>query len=376
MNEKLTQAINIMTFHAPYYSEILLGCIFVENEEIKTAGVRATRKGFEFAYAPSFLDELNQEQVNYLVIHECQHILSSHMQRAKDAQLNPKLSNIAADMIINNNIESFAEKDKLDNLVERPTKDILIVPDEYKDEKIMEYLYAWLIDNSKTEENEDGSYSFDGDSSFDEHPEDEVSPDIRNAMVNDVIDTIRRRGFSTANFESQLLELRRPSINYLNKIKSAIANAIGKNKKKTWFKPSRRSELSKGIKKEKSAINVLLDTSGSMGGSFEHVLSYIFHNGIEINLIQCDTEIKDVRKIKSKNELKKLTIKGMGGTEMSKAIDYIVTNLNSYPTIFLTDGFVGSMDLTGIKEDFMILYTEEKVPLTAGKAKQFKIKRK
>src|SRR6478609_6974028 len=350
MHEKITQAINTMTFHAPYYSEILLSCNFEERVEIETAGVRATRKGFQFTYNPEWIEKLNQEQVNYLVIHECQHILSSHGKRSRDAQLNHELMNIAADMIINHNIEFYAQKDKMDNLIQRPEPKVLIIPDEYKDEKIMEYLYAWLIDNSLTEQQEDESYKFDGTRTFDKHLEDEVSQDMRDAMVNDIVDTIRRRGFASANFEAQLLELRRPSVNYLNKIKSAIANAVGKNKSRTWFRPSRRSELSKGIKKEKSAINVLLDTSGSMGGSFEHVLSYIFHNGIELNLIQCDTEIKDVRKIKSKHQLQSLQIKGMGGTEMSKAIDYIVANLNNYPTIFLTDGIVGSMDLAGLKE--------------------------
>ena len=376
MHEKITQAINVMTFHYGYYSEILLSCIFTEDEKIETAGVRATRRGFEFTYAPSFIDSLNQEQVNYLVIHEAQHILSSHGQRSRDAQLDHELQNIAADMVINSNIDFYSKKDGKTNILEHPTETLPLIPEKYTDEKIMEYVYMYLIDNSQTHQEDDGSYTFNGTSSFDKHQEDEVSSDMRDAMVGDLIETIRRRGLGTADFETQLLELRKPSVNYLNKIKSAIANAVGINKTKTWFKPSRRTEFSKGTKKEKSAINVLLDTSGSMSGNFEHVLSYVFHNGIEINLVQCDTEVKDVKKIRSKEQLKKVTVKGMGGTEMSKAIEYIVKNLNGYPTIFLTDGIIESIDLAGIKKDFMILYTDDKVKVKSGKAKQYKIQRK
>ncbi len=388
MHEKLTQSINTMVFHWPYYAEVLLGCIFVENNGIPTAGVRATRKGFEYAYNKEFIDGLTQEQVNYLNIHECQHILASHGQRAKDAQLNHSLSNIAADMVINTNIEFYADKEGKTNLIDRPSipddpinpttgkKDILLIPDKYKDEPIMEYLYNWLIENDQTMEDSEGNYTFRNGGNFDEHFDDEVSPDMRNEMVKEIIDTIRRRGLGTADFEQQLLELRRSSTNYLNKIKAAIAQALGHSKVSTWFKPSRRNEFSKGVKKSKDMINVILDTSGSMGGTFEHVLSYIFHNGIEINLIQCDTEIKSVDRVKSKNQLRQMKIKGLGGTEMSKAVEYIIKNCNRYPTIFLTDGIVGSMNLTGIQKDFMILYTDDKVHLTGGKAKQFKIPRK
>ena len=377
MNEKIKNGINKLIFHYGYFAEILLSCNIVENnsESMPTMCVYCKRSGFVLEYNNSFVDRHTQEEINFILMHEAMHILSNHEKRVRDGQLNPELSNIAQDGVINSGLLDSLKKDSKTELAEMPSSGI-VVPEKFSGLRISELLYVYLIDNNEELTKENDRLGLNGKYGFDEHKEDEVPYEMREAMSQEIIDKIRTMGLGTADFENMLKTIRAPSINYLDKIKSAINSAVGKIKYDTWFKPSRRSELSKGKKKKSKEINVILDTSGSMGGNFENVLSYIFYNDITINLIQCDTEIKEVSKIKSKAQLQKTKVRGFGGTHMEKAVNYIAENLNNFPTIFLTDGLVPDLDVSKLNNDFIVLYTERKIKTVGGNVKQFKINSK
>ena len=131
----------------------------------------------------------------------------------------------------------------------------------------------------------------------------------------------------------------------------------------------------KGHKKYKNEINVLLDTSGSMGGEFEKVLSYIFQNDIHINLIQCDAQIQAVHHIKDKKELEKMKIRGLGGTTLQPGLDFIANKKNKihmFNICILTDGYTDSLNFKNIKTKTLILSTADKCPIQHdnGKVKQ------
>ena len=53
----------------------------------------------------------------------------------------------------------------------------------------------------------------------------------------------------------------------------------------------------KGFKKIKTAINVILDTSGSMGNTFEKVLSFIYRSDIEVNMVKIQTVMMVLSKL-------------------------------------------------------------------------------
>jgi predicted metal-dependent peptidase len=127
----------------------------------------------------------------------------------------------------------------------------------------------------------------------------------------------------------------------------------------------------------KTKINVILDTSGSMGGqgTFERVLNYVFRNDIEINFIESDTEIKWVENIKNAKKLQSLPIKGLGGTVMQTGIDYVVENFNEFNTVLLTDGYTDSLDCSRLKGKLLIISVGVPCPIsrTNGKVKQITI---
>jgi predicted metal-dependent peptidase len=216
-------------------------------------------------------------------------------------------------------------------------------------------------------ENGNGEY-------LDKHIGDEVPEEMREAMVRDVMERLEARGLSAGNVETTINKLRKKRKDYLREIKRAVSNMIfGTVKQKTIVKPNRRQIAGlKGNRKVKTAINVILDTSGSMGNTFEKVLSYIYRNDIEVNMIQGDTQVNWVEKFMDKKKIERMRISGLGGTCLQPSCDYVVEHFNQYNTCILTDGYCDNLDLSGIKGKVLIISIGVKAPIfkSNGKVKQ------
>ena len=221
-------------------------------------------------------------------------------------------------------------------------------------------------------ENGNGEY-------LDKHVNDDVPEEMRDAMVKDVMERLAARGLSAGNVEQTLNKLRKKRKDYLKEIKRAVSTMIfGTVKQKTIVKPNRRQISGlKGNRKVKTKINCILDTSGSMGGTFERVLSYVYRNDIEINLIEADTEVKWIENIKNKRKLETMVIKGLGGTILQPAIDLVADQFNEYNTVVLTDGYCDSLDLSKIKGKVLMISIGTKVPIARsnGKVKQIMVEK-
>ena len=214
---------------------------------------------------------------------------------------------------------------------------------------------------------------------MDKHMGDEVPEEMREAMVKDVMERLAARGLSAGNVETTLNKLRKKRKDYLREIKRAVSNMIfGTVKQKTIVKPNRRQIAGlKGNRKVKTKINCILDTSGSMGGTFERVLSYVYRNDIEINLIEADTEVKWIENIKNKRKLETMVIKGLGGTILQPAIDLVADQFNEFNTVVLTDGYCDSLDLSKIKGKVLMVSIGVKVPIsrTNNRVKQIMVEK-
>ena len=212
---------------------------------------------------------------------------------------------------------------------------------------------------------------------LDAHLGDDIPQELKREIVESVMSKLKNRGLTSGDVEAILNKLRKTRKDYLKEIKRTMSNHIfGSKKQKTIVRPNRRGISGlKGHKKYRNEINVLLDTSGSMGGEFEKVLSYIFQNDIEINLIQCDAQIQQVLKIKERKELEKMKIRGLGGTTLQPGLNYISDKKNKlymFNTVILTDGYTDSLNFKDIKTKTLILSTATNCPIEFdnGKVKQ------
>jgi len=404
-----------------FYSEILLTTNFEENEAVGTAGVRTTMDGLQFVYSPKFINSLSKDSINFVGIHEIYHFLHRHEDRSKYG--NKIKENIVMDMVINTLIE-----ENYSNLIDikKAKKEIcpVFIPKEYKGRKVFEELYEWIEDrelpkqyrdqeqengkgqgnqknnnkgeqgnqnvpdnikdilerrsklSQKTKDLIDKISDSQKEMTIDVHLPDTVSKEMRDQMINDIIEACKTRGLIKGNNEAILKQLRPNKKDYLKSIKRNLSSLLGGKKYSTWSKPNRKGLPFKGFKKYSTIINCIMDVSGSMCGEFEKVFSIIFQNNIMINLVQVDAEVQSEQKIRNKKELQKVKIKGLGGTTLQPGVDFIKEKYNKFNTVILTDGECDNLDFSGVRGKVLILTTRREVDYINGrKVKQIFIEK-
>lgn len=180
-------------------------------------------------------------------------------------------------------------------------------------------------------------------------------------VIDNIVQAVKNRGVCSGDSEAFLKELRKSRKNYIKDIVARVTDLLGKDKEKSYKRESKYNvEGLRGYVKRNSMINVILDVSGSMCGEFETALSVLFSRNIICNLIQADTEIKNINIIRNNSDLQNLKISGLGGTELQPAIDFISNNkkYNKLSTLIITDGYCDDLDVSKLKGNSLILSTE------------------
>jgi predicted metal-dependent peptidase len=434
IHSKIVTSVDIMISDAmlklQFYGEFCQFINFRESHAISTCGVRVDVQGMQYHFNSKFVDTLTQGEMNFIMLHEIFHLLWEHQARTRRCGYDHQLSNIVQDMIINDVIKSdivdrmiYFNKKENRNLnfaeipINRETNKVWVLhkPKEYIGELSFEDLYEWLIkekekfDNWKNgcdcgEEKCKSKYNqgdikcscpdcpvsdylrsiFEQieigiDEWLDAHLPDDVPPEYRKSIIEDIKNNLRARGILTGDIEKTLDKITKSKKDYIKNIKIGINELFGTCKHKSITRRNRRSIPGvKGKRKESYALVVILDTSGSMESYFEKALSYIFQNDIVIKLIQIDTEVKDYVVIKSKHDLQKMKISGLGGTCLTPAIQYVIKNkdLKKLNLLILTDGMTDVLDFTGFNNKCLILSRDKKCKITNARlnVKQIEIK--
>lgn len=416
---KITYSIDMMISDAmlklQYYGEFCQFVNFKINNGISTCGVSVDLKGMNFHYNEKFIEELEQEEMNFIMIHEIYHLLWDHKSRERRLGYDHELSNIVQDMIINTIIESdiikrMEEENKREhrNLSfakvpkDKKTNEIwvLTLPIEYKGKLIYEEMYEWILNEKKKYDEwkskckcskdkkcncnkHDGKEKCDcgecpisdylrkifdrielGILDFlDCHLPSDIPEEYRRSIIENVKNNLRNRDFESNDILATIGKLNKSKKDYIKDIKIGVSELFGSHKEKSITKRNRRSINGvKGKRKDSYALAVILDVSGSMEGLWEKSLSYVFQNDIVIQLIQIDTKVKSHTTIKNKREMQKIKICGMGGTTISPAIQYVTNNkkLNKLNLLILTDGETDILDFKDFNNKCFILSVNKK----------------
>jgi predicted metal-dependent peptidase len=417
-HEKITTSVDIMISDAmlglQFYGEFCQFINFKQYHGISTCGVRVNIAGMQFLFNADFIDELTQGEMNFIMLHEIFHLLWDHQARTRRCGYDHTLSNMVQDMIINEVIKSDVV-DKMSytnkktnrtlNFADMPmhkeTKKIWVLhkPEEYKGPMVYEELYEWLIKEKEKYDKWKAECKCDKGKPckcnrhnptekcdcpdcpvsdylrelFDQcdmgildwldcHLPDDIPPEYRKSILENVKNNLKSRGLLTGDIQSTLDKITKSKKDYIKDIKIGINELFGNYKNKSITKRNRRGIPGvKGKRKESYALNIILDVSGSMEGYFEKALSYIFQNGIKLNVVQCDAEVKSYTIVKSKSELKKMGISGLGGTVLQPGINYIIGNkdINKLNTLILTDGMTDELDVTRLKKCMIISHNKK-----------------
>jgi predicted metal-dependent peptidase len=410
---KIINSIDIMISDAmlglQYYGEFCQYINFKQSHSIRTCGVTVDVHGMKFLFNSEFVDNLTQEEINFVMLHEVFHLLWDHQSRSRRCGYDHELSNVVQDMIINDVIKTdIIDKMKYNNKqnnrtlnfaempVDRETNKVWVLhkPEEYKGNLSFEEMFEWITIEKNKYDNWKKNCKCDKELNckcnkmhgkepcecpacpvsdylrkiFDQmemgilewldcHLPCDLPVEYRKSIIENVKNALKNRGLLSGDIQSTLDKITKSKKDYIKDIKIGINELFGTFKQKSMTKRNRRGiQGVKGKRKDSYSLNVLLDVSGSMNGYFEKALSYIFQNGIVVNIVQCDTEVKDYTVIKNKNDFRSYTISGLGGTVLQPGINYIVgcKKINKLNTLILTDGMTDELDVTHLNRCMII----------------------
>jgi predicted metal-dependent peptidase len=321
-------------------------------------------------FNPYIFLNLTGDQMKSTIKHEIYHILSSHLNRAKG--LKRKYSTLAINMAMDIVVNQY-----LDHLppyaitIDGINRKYNIKLETYM---TMEYYAHTIQDALNLLEEEDDSQE---DDSKDKHVEKEY--DI--AKTHDLweesieVDEETLENF-TQKFVSVAEKGKVPL--YLEKVLKGIKNEKGEipwnlylkkimgtlesDKKKTVARRSRRQpnrlDLRGELRGHTARITLAIDISGSISdeefeGAIKEVFNIVKTYKHEITLIECDTLIRQVYKVKSINSIRQRS-DSRGGTKFTPVIKY-VNNTDANILIYFTDG-KGEEKLEEMPKGYKILW--------------------
>lgn len=374
--EKLS--IRLIQSH-PFYASLLsqmrkIECTGDLAKQIPTEAVAIENGRINFYYNPQFLETLTVDEAIAVLMHECGHVVHSHLTRMRDEYKEaPDLANISQDMVVNADIqhlpkgactvqsitEEFAKKGiklnlKNDDAAENYYKELNKHSNKYSVESdgkgnlelVMKDANGKEIGRMKitticSNKNKQSDQTAKGDIP-------ELAKEVIRQAIKEAVDTTRKsQGHLPAGLESAIEEwLKPPVISWRTLLKKFLAASIKSGSKKSWKRPNRRfGEIQKGKVSDRTvSVTIAIDTSGSIGDDeFKAFISEMkaiqaCYKGT-MTVIECDMEIQKTYKLNKYNKIQ-TNMKGRGGTSFKPVFDYIKEKkLHTDILVFFTDGY-------------------------------------
>jgi len=331
-NTKIAKAKTRLVFKYPFFGSCALGLNFIETDKVSTMAT----DGRSIRWNPEFVEKLSDEEVAGVVAHEVLHVVFKHCLRQKS---NAEKWNVATDMVINDIL--------INERIALPGGAILC-KDEYKKwnaERIYKNLPneinmpSWgIVTLTKASNGEDLSET--------ERLQIEVELNSKILMAYDLAKAV---GKEPGNAIGELInELRNPQVDW----KDVFNRKIGGEQPDdyTWKRPNKKIYYTQNIympsveKYGAGDIIIAIDTSGSISNKeAEYFLTELntiseIHKPNSITIIQCDSDIQDVKEYGQGEFIDNIRMKGRGGTDCLPVFEYIENNnLPCDNFVYLTD---------------------------------------
>ena len=352
LQDQLSRISKTLIFSEPFYGIFLIGMHKEFNKNCSTAGVGKHGIGMRLVINPDFFAELSELHQQGLLKHELLHIAFGHLIMA-DKYPNKKLFNIAADIEINQYIDS--------NMLPAGglTRDSfnIFLPRKAGTDKYYKLLQDEIDENGNAScpELQKILDQMDGNSQYchKEWKEIEDLPEAEKKLVQkqyqhqmkQTAEEIQKRCGNIPGELAEIIErlftIEPPKFNWKQYLKRFISNASKIYTKKLRRKFNRRYSSNPGLKiKHKNHVLVGVDTSGSVSTEelkeFMNELAHMHKTGNQITVAQFDTQLTSIEDF---NPKKNWEIKGRGGTCFQPVTDHYNDPKNKYSAfICLTDG--------------------------------------
>lgn len=349
--ESLAKVSKDLMLKEPYYGFFLIMLNKLWSNKIQTACVGKQGINYQLIISPTFWEELTQLQKMGILKHELLHIAFKHLSivfKFSDRQL----ANTAMDCEINQYINAEWLPEGCINIDNYPELNL--------DRKAGCRYYYDKMRKAKEEKEENGTSGcpeFDklldgkgepdhsGWDEFEEVSEIEHQLIERQAhrLLEEAMDqTLKKQGTVPSEIKDiiNLAKVEKPKFNWRKYIRRFTGVSTKVFTKKQRRKENRKYPDNPGLKvKMRQKMLLAIDTSGSVNNDelteFMNEIYHIHKTGVEIVIIQCDTEIHSILEYKGKFELE---ITGRGGTLFDPVLEYYSQNPKFTSLIYFTDG--------------------------------------
>jgi len=369
--DSLSKTSKDLMLKEPYYGFFLLMLHKSWSDQLPTAGVCKNGINFQLMINEKFWTDLSEDHKLGLLKHELLHIAFQHLTTFTMFS-DKKMANIAMDMEINQYIDG--------HWLPEGGIDINDYEDLNLDRRAGSRYYYDKLKQAQQDKKDTGSCGDDnmdklldgmeqgqgqvtigpasgrdGDKEVDipdhEWEEFEDMPDAEKKLIEKQLQrvlteakeqTIKKRGYVPGEISGliKLDEVIPPKFNWKQYIKRFTGISTKIFTRKLRRKENKRYSDNPGLKiKMRQNMLVGIDTSGSVCDSelkeFINEIHHLYKAGVDITIVQCDTQIQSIKKYDGKFELE---VSGRGGTYFEPVLEHFEQNRQFTSLIYFTDG--------------------------------------
>ncbi len=338
---------------------LMIGTRRVEPDASKCP--TAYTNGKDEVYGADFIENMNDRQLRFLILHEVYHKLYRHLTTWQHLyNENAQLANMACDYVINikltdDNADLFATMDG--------PLEVGCFDDKYRGWDSAR-VYSDLKKQQQQQNDPQGGVSDDTNTGtgFDVHDWEgakEMTAEEQRELARDIDEAIRQgalvAGKAGSGGDRDMLELLKPQVDWREVLRDFVQTTCQGNDYSTWRRPNRRYigagvYMPSGISESIGEIVVAIDTSGSIGArelsaflaEIKAVADTVHPEAIRI--LYWDTAVcGDERYVGSEadNIMQSTKPKGGGGTDVRCVPQYIQDEqIKAQAVIVLTDGYI------------------------------------
>ncbi len=335
--KKLSKAKTSLILEHPFVGSIALNMPFIFDESIKTA----CTNGKVVKFNPEFVDNLSDEEVKFLVAHECMHPMLEHNFRRGGRD--PRKWNQATDYVINQLLTD-------DGIGRMPSNGLLNKSIYDAGNGTSDGIYKLLPEGDGDGSNDSFGGAGDplddcqdGDGSPAEQAQEQAEWKVKVAQA---AQAAKMMGKMSANMQRLVDEVLQPKVDWREVLRKFVEKC--KSDQRSWSRPNRRF-LAQGMYlpsvsgESLGEIAIAVDCSGSID---QHTISQFAAeirtikedgNPTRIHVVYFDSEVSHYESYGSDDELD-IKPHGGGGTAFSPVFEYFAEHqIEPVACIFLTD---------------------------------------
>lgn len=319
----------------------------------------AYTNGRDEVYGAKFMDELDDKELAFVVLHENMHKAYRHLFTWKKLwDIDKQLANAACDYVINIQLKDLDPKEQFIAMPMKNGKPFGLVDEKYRG------MNAKQVFDMLREEGKD-SEGGDGDGGFDDHDWEgaqELSVEDKKHLEREIDQAIRSGAMSEGigggggNTPRDLAELLEPKVDWREQLREFVKAVCANKDTSSWRRPNRRFlsgdvYMPTMIGEKVGHIVIGRDTSGSMGRDERNATASECKGIAEevsperIDMIDWDGAVESHQQFEGNNVSDQdiQNMRGGGGTDPTCVARYLKEkNIKPECVIILTDGYIDS----------------------------------